>query len=199
MSMEKQIKVKTGKSLSKLIENIVNETLKSNLATNAANEKEKQTALSEEDNDLFGGDDKKSSTPDESKTVADEKEKLEKGEISSSDIVDKLNTIRSGKSFKDEVIARQLEEYVESLSKAEKVALLAFLKGLAQIVTGEIPADDAVGPGTKGADVSMEKSGEKKSRTVKPNVIKTPEKEKTEKKPSSEDTSGPVPITAKKK
>jgi hypothetical protein len=45
----------------------------------------------------------------------------------------------------------------------------------------------------------MEKSGEKKSRTVKPNVIKTPEKEKTEKKPSSEDTSGPVPITAKKK
>lgn len=197
MSMEKQIKVKTGKSLSKLIENIVNETLKSNLATNAANEKEKQTAISEED-DLFGGD-KKSSAPDESKTMTDEKEKLEKGEISASDIVDKLNTIRSGKSFKDEVISNQLEEYVESLSKAEKVALLAFLKGLAQIVTGEIPADDAVGPGTKGADVSMEKSGEKKSRTVKPNVIKAPEKEKTEKKPSSEDTSGPVPITAKKK
>jgi hypothetical protein len=203
--MEKQVKIQTGRSLSQAIETIMKESLKQALYQNGLEEKEKQSKmLGEEDDDLFAdsGDESKSDDkPASSKTVDDEKEKLKKGDVDTKDIVDKLNTIRSGKSFKDETIAAHLDEYVKSLSKAEKVALLAFLKGLAQIVTGEIPADDATNPADPGPDVEMKKGGkeEKKTKSIKPNVIKAPTKEKSEKKPSSEDTSGPVPITPKKK
>lgn len=199
------------RSLSAAIEEIVRESLKSSLYQNAVDEKEKQKSLmGEEDDDLFGDDEGDSEeTPDKtdtksdvapSKTIEDEKEKLKKGSIKTKDIVDKLNSIRSGKSFKDSAISSKLDEYVESLSKAEKVALLAFLKGLSQIVTGEVEADVATDPADPDPDVKMKKgSGEKKVKSIKPNVIKAPEKEKIEKKPSSEDTSGPVPITPKKK
>jgi hypothetical protein len=205
--MENKAKPLSRKSLSEAIDNIVKESLKSKLHQNAVEEKEKQKMLGEEDDDLFGGDEKSSGEeapsdekPETSKTVDSEKEKLKKGEIKTKDIVDKLNSIRSGKSFKDSAISSKLDEYVESLSKAEKVALLAFLKGLSQIVTGEVEAEQAVDPADPDPDVKMKKgSGEKQTKSIKPNVIKAPEKEKTEKKPSSEDTSGPVPITPKKK
>ena len=203
--MEKQIRITTGKSLSKAIEEIVKESMKSTLHQNAVEEKAKQKAmLGEEDDDLFGGDEKsgdEENKPEEtsSKTADAEKDKLKKGEIKTKDIVDKLNTIRSGKSFKDSAVSGKLDEYVESLSKAEKVALLAFLKGLAQIVTGEVEPEQATDPGDPEPDVKMKKgAGEPKKKSIKPNVIKAPEKEKSEKKPSSEDTSGPVPITPKK-
>lgn len=203
--MEKTIKINTGKSLSKAIEAIVNESIKTALYQNAVDEKEYQSKLmGEEDDDLFGGEggEEKSDGGDEeksSKTMDSEKEKLKKGEVEPKDIIEKLNAIRAGKSFKDETIASKMNEYVESLSKAEKVALLAFLKGLSQIVTGEVDAETATEPADPDPDVKMKKgAGEKETKTIKPNVIKAPEKEKTEKKPSSEDTSGPVPITPKK-
>jgi hypothetical protein len=204
-------KSKNTKSLSKAIDEIVRESLKSSLYQNAVEEKDNQKKImGEEDDDIFadeGGDDKKDASSDSdseektsSKTQDSEKEKLKKGKIKPKDIVDKLNTIRSGKSFKDSAISSKLDEYVESLSKAEKVALLAFLKGLAQIVTGEIEPDAATDPADPEPDVKMQKgAGGKKVKTIKPNVIKAPEKEKVEKKPSSEDTSGPVPISPKKK
>jgi len=208
--MENQ--VKRGMSLSKAIDQIVRESLKASLHQNAVEEKEKQhKMLGEEEDDLFGGDDSKvkddassedkgdaEKKPDESKTTDAEKEKLKKGEIKPKDIVDKLNTIRSGKSFKDSAVSGKLDEYVESLSKAEKVALLAFLKGLAQIVTGEVDPSVATDPADPDPNVKMQKGEKTQSKSIKPNVIKAPEKEKTEKKPSSEDTSGPVPIKPKK-
>lgn len=200
--MEKKIKITTGKSLSKAIETIVNESLKSALHQNAVAEKEVQSRLmGEEDDDLFGGEDSDSGSEKKtsSKTVDSEKEKLQKGEVEPKDIIEKLNTIRAGKSFKDDAIASKMNEYVESLSKAEKVALLAFLKGLAQIVTGEVDAETATDPADPDPNVKMKKgAGEPEKKSLKPNVIKAPEKEKSEKKPSSEDTSGPVPITPKK-
>jgi len=205
--MDKQKKTQTVTSLSKAIDDIVRESLKSSLYQNAVDEKEKQKTVMGEEEDIFddegSSDEKKDDSQDKetsSKTVDSEKEKLKKGDIKSKDIVDKLNTIRSGKSFKDSAISSKLDEYVESLSKAEKVALLAFLKGLAQIVTGEVEAEIATDPADPDPDVKMKKgSGDKQVKTIKPNVIKAPEKEKIEKKPSSEDTSGPVPITPKKK
>jgi hypothetical protein len=207
--MEKQDKIKTGRSLSAAINAIVKESLKASLQQNADEEKAKQNAmLDEEDDDLFGdesGEEKSEKKPTEekpvapSKTVDAEKDKLRKGDIKPKDIVDKLNTIRAGKSFKDSAISSKMDEYIESLSKPEKVALLAFLKGLAQIVTGEVEAEAAQDPSDNPADVKMEKGNEPQKKTIKPNVIKAPAKEKTEKKPGSEDTSGPVPITPKKK
>ena len=158
-------------------------------------QKERQSSRTKEEDDSSEENQEATS----SKTQDIEKEKLKKGEIDTKDIVDKLNTIRSGKSFKDSQISSKLDEYVKSLSTAEKTALLAFLKGLSQIVTGEIEPEKAVDPSDKPSDVEMKKdSGGPTKRTIKPSVIKAPEKEKTNKKPSSEDTSGPVPITPKK-
>jgi hypothetical protein len=200
--MEKQIKINTGKSLSKTIEAIVKESLKTALHQNAVDEKEMQGKMTEEDDDLFGGGEESSEDsekPATSKTMDSETDKLKKGDVEPKDIIEKLNAIRAGKSFKDEAIANKMNEYVESLSKAEKVALLAFLKGLSQIVTGEVEAEQATDPADPDPAVKMKKgAGEKETKSIKPNVIKAPEKEKTEKKPSSEDTSGPVPITPKK-
>jgi hypothetical protein len=195
---------KRGKSLSSVIDSIVKESLKTALQRNAYEEQEKQAAIaqsmmSEEDPADDDSEESDDSPPAESKSQEDEKEKLKKGEIKSKDIVDKLNTIRSGKSFKDSAIASKMDEYIESLSKPEKVALLAFLKGLSQIVTGEVEADQAQDPSDNPAAVKMEKGNEPQKKTIKPNVIKAPAKEKVEKKTGAEDTSGPVPITPKKK
>ena len=194
--MQKQIKIKTGKTLSSIIESIVNESIKTSLYHNGVKEKETQKSmLGEDDNEL-----ESQETNSSSKTMDDEKEKLKGGDISSKDIVDKLNTIRSGKSFKDSAIASKMDQYIESLSKPEKVALLAFLKGLAQIITGEIEPDAAQDPSDTPSDIKMQKGEKHQEKSIKPNVIKAPPKEKsTEKKPSAEDTSGPTPITPKKK
>jgi hypothetical protein len=125
-------------------------------------------------------------------------QKLKKGDINSEDIIEKLNSIRSGKSFKDETISKRLDAYIESLSKAEKVALLALLKGISQIVTGEIDPDSAQDPSEDPADVKMKKVGGVQKKHIKPTVIKAPEKEEKKAKPA-EDTSGPVPIKPKSK
>ena len=202
--MEKKTKLQSGRSLSQTIESIMRESLKQTLYQNALEEKGKQRALAEEDDDLFGDDESDESSKKDkpsvaSKTMDDEKEKLKKGNVEADDIIEKLNAIRAGRSFKDEDIAKKLDEYVNSLTKAEKVALFAFLKGISQMVTGEIEVDAAMDPGDPEPDVKMKKGEHSKHKEIKPNIIKSPPKEKAEKKPSSEDTSGPVPITPKKK
>ena len=196
--MENKVTIKTGKSLTKTIDTIIKESIKSQLYKNAVDEKERQQdLLGEEDDDLFDDDSKKDDAS--SKTQDDEKEKLKKGEITADDVVSKLNAIRSGRSFKDEAIAAKLDEYVNSLSKPEKTALFAFLKGLAQVVTGEIEPEAATDPSDAPAKVKMQKGDVEQKKSVKPNVIKVPAKKETEKKASKEDTTGPVPIVPKKK
>jgi hypothetical protein len=193
----KKVTIKSGRLLSSIIENIMNESIKSSLHKNGIDEKEYQKKmLGEEDDDLSGSSDEGSGSGGESKTVSDEKEKLKSGEVESKDVIDRLNTIRSGKSFKDESISKQMEEYVDSLSQPEKVALLAFLKGISQIVTGEIESGAATDPSDPEPSISMEK-GQGQKKSIKPNVIKAPPKDKKTEKPT-EDTSGPVPITPKK-
>lgn len=172
---------------------------------NNSNTSKGKTLQVEEDNsesDLdTDGDKEQDNKSSSSKTLDAEKEKLKKGDIKADDIIEKLNSIRSGKSFKDETIHGAMNEYVESLSKAEKTALLAFLKGISQIVTGEISAQDASEPTDNPSNVKMKKkehSEESTEKHVKPNVIKKVDNA-TQKKPSAEDTSAPTPIKAIKK
>ena len=128
----------------------------------------------------------------------DEKDKLKKGDITPDDIIEKLNTIRAGRSFKDDAISASLEKYVDGMSSAEKTALFAFLKGISQIVTGEFEPEAALEPSDKPAGVEMKKSSSPDKIKIKP-VVVTKKQESEPKKPSAEDTSGPVPIKAKKK
>ena len=132
----------------------------------------------------------------------DEKENLKSGDISADEVIEKLNTIRAGKSFKDQNIKTAMESYVSDLDGAEKTALFAFLKGIAQIVGGEVEGKEALEPSDKPANVKMEKKPSSQKVTIKPNVIKKPsagEKPKEKASKSPEDTTPPAPIVAKKK
>lgn len=198
--MQKQVTINSGRSLRQAIDAVIKEQMKSQLYQNAIDEKDRQKEFLGEEDDDSSESSEKSSEEASSKTTGAETEKLKKGDVTPDDIIDKLNAIRSGKSFKDEAISNKLSEYVESLAKPEKTALLAFLKGLAQIVTGEFEATQAVDPADPEPAIKMKKGAGDQKKTIKPNVIKAPPKEeKKEKKPSAEDTSGPVPITPKKK
>lgn len=123
---------------------------------------------------------------------------LESGDVNVEEVIDKLNTIRAGKSFKSEEIKSAMEAYLNDLDAAEKTALLAFLKGIAQIVGGEVEGSKATEPQDFPANVKMEKTPAKQKVTITPKVIKKPEQEKPTGK-SEEDTSPPVPIAPKKK
>jgi hypothetical protein len=213
--------LESSQSLTSYLKSLIKETVKSTLHRKALEEKEKQQSSSGPTNDPGNSDEEKgkgtdlfsdsdsgsdSSAPSKpsksSKTIDDESEKLKGGDISADDIVEKLNSIRGGKSFKDETISGSMDEYVNSLSKAEKVALLSFLKGIAQIVTGEISAEDAAEPDDSPSDVKMKKGPTIQKKSVKPNVIKTAPV-KTKSTGSEEDTSAPKatppPITAKRR
>ncbi len=197
----KTVKISTAKGLKGYLDDVFQEGFKSALHQRALTEKEKQVALSkgdDHDNDsLFGsgGDDDKKS----SKTMDDETEKLKKGDIEPKDIVDKLNSIRSGRSFHDSAVSSSMEEYIGSLSRAEKVALMAFLKGIAQIVTGEVPGQNASEPGEKPADVRMDKANEPNTVHKKPNVIKGGGGGGSKRGGGVENTSAPTPIVPKRR
>lgn len=206
--------IQTGTQLSQMIDDVINESLKSNLTRKRLEEKEKQSSftqrprqhqsvLDEDDNtDLFSDDSDSNDSGNKSeqpKQISDDK--LQSGDIAADDIIDRLNSIRSGKSFKDDRISQEMDQYVNGLKKAEKVALLAFLKGIAQIVTGEFEGSSAVEPDSHPADVKMKKSeagDSKQTKHVEPNVIKGVSKEKKATS-NTEDTSAPAPIVAKKK
>jgi hypothetical protein len=173
------------KTIDSYIANVIEESLKATLQKRALQEKEKQAAVSGE----------KSEEPQVS---GEEVEKFKKGDITVEDVIEKLNSIRSGKSFNDEDVKAALAKYFDGLEEAEQVALLAFLKGISQIVTGEVSATQAVEPGDKPVDIEMKKTSGPQKVSIKPNVIKAPDVDKN-KKPSAEDASGPVPITPKKK
>jgi len=88
----------------------------------------------------------------------EDNEIMEKGEVETDDIIEKLNTIRSGRSFKDSSVKDELEQYVDELDTAEKTALFALLKGIAQIVTKEISGNDATEPSDDSPNIEMTKS-----------------------------------------
>lgn len=172
------------KTIDSYIASVIEESLKSTLQKKALQEKEKQDA----------------SSPDtkEKSDAGHETEKLKKGDVTVDDVIEKLNSIRSGKSFNADDVKSSLGKYFDELDKPEKTALLAFLKGISQIVTGEVSATAAIDPGDAPADVEMEKKTGSQKVSIKPNIIKAPNVEKS-KKPGIEDTSGPVPIMPKKK
>jgi hypothetical protein len=117
---------------------------------------------------------------------------LEKGNITMDMVIDKLNSVRSGKSFKDEAILGQMTQYFDDLNDNEKLALYAFLKGIAQIVTGEIAGQTATEPEQAGQKVVDQANGpEGKVKHVKPQVIKRAAP-KAPAAPPTENTAAPI-------
>lgn len=206
--------LKTANSLQAFLSSVIDESVRSALYHKTLQEKEKQQAAAPSGGtentatasggatDIFAGSEPSDSgeeQPVPSKTGEDaDDDTMKQGDIEPDDVIEKLNSIRSDKSFKDSAVSGAMDEYVGSLSKAEKTALFTFLKGIAQIVTGEVPAQQAVEPEDNPADVKMEKGTSTKTKQIKPNVIKA-SVPKAKSKPGVEDTSGPAPITPVKK
>lgn len=85
------------------------------------------------------------------------------------DVIDQLNALRSGKSLKDATVKKNFEEYFMSLKQSERVALLVFLKGIGQVLTGEVSGEAAVAPHEPPVNVEMKKT---KKVSLTPNVIR---------------------------
>lgn len=99
-------------------------------------------------------------------------DELQKGNITIDMVIEKLNSIRSGRSFKDENIHDQMGKYFDALNDNERLALYAFLKGIAQIVTADIPAQNAPNPKSMELEInSSHDEGMKNIRHIKPNII----------------------------
>jgi hypothetical protein len=107
----------------------------------------------------------KPATPDPN---AKQKQEVE-GVPTLANIVDQLNTLRAGRSLKDEEVKVQIQRYFDGLDDSEKEAMHAYLKGIAQILSGQVDAGAAEEPKNHG--VSTQTSG-KRSKNIKPNVIR---------------------------
>lgn len=203
--------IRTGALLSEVLGRLVEEGIKADLTRRGLTEKENQDSTATALMGDAGGGDEGSADPEDmtsSKTMDADSEELRTGEVSFDNIVGKLNAIRSGRSFRDDDIKHAMEAYVKSLKKPERVALLAFLKGIAQIVTGEVPGQQAVDPADPEPAVAMQKNGQKdgaagagagQRKSIKPNVVvRQPQGEQQkQKKQPTEDTSAPVPVPIK--
>lgn len=127
-------------------------------------------------------------------------------------VILQLNSIRAGKSLKDEAVKTEISRYFDGLEQSEKEALYSYLKGISQIVSGQIDAGAANEPKDHGIETS--KTG-KKTRSIKPNVIRgsstkpepvaaapvaqsTPVPVQTQ-TASKENTAAPAPIVPKKR
>jgi hypothetical protein len=194
--------IKSETDLRKFVRDVLKESDRASLYNQSLREKENQNvqAAAATPAPEPAAKEQPTEQPSATQSTDDDADAMKKGDIKFEDIADKLNTIRSGKSFKDAEVAASMQRYIESLSSAERTALFAFLKGIAQIVTGEIPADKATEPADAPSDVSMQKKGEegKKTVVIKPTVIKgVPSSKKPEEK--QEDSTGPAPIAPKRR
>lgn len=195
--------------LGKYLDRVIETSVKQALYDKGLKEKEKQVSLApankgEPPKQHQGGDQpKKDDEPrdfdamkddEKSKTMQDDSDAM-KGDVKLDDVIEKLNTIRSGKSFKDSLVQQRFDQYFNSLKPAEKTALFSLLKGIAGIVTGEVEADDAADPVK--ADITMHTgSDEDKQKHIKPNIIKSPTGTGTTKakQGGGEDTSSPIQV-----
>ena len=105
-------------------------------------------------------------------------EELEEIDIDA--VIDQLNSMRSGKSLKDEEVRLQLSDYYEGLSSGEKKSLFAFLQGLSDIMSGGIEGADAPKPATYKIRTSSSEPEEKKEKTAKVAVAASGDKDEEE-------------------
>ena len=71
--------------------------------------------------------------------------------------MDKIDSIRAGKSLKDKEIQKELNDYWARLNGNERIALYAFLSGLDKIMGGEADGDKLPTPKADPYKVKMKK------------------------------------------
>lgn len=82
--------------------------------------------------------------------------------------IDKLNVLRGGKSLKDPVTRKSLQQYLDSINVKEKKTLLIFLTAMSQIMAGVKMGAEALDPSEVGMSISKDKSSKKTSKDTTP-------------------------------
>lgn len=75
-------------------------------------------------------------------------------EVTPEMVAEKINSLRSGKSLKDEGVFLEFSNYINGMSEEERLALWSYVSGLAEILEGSTN-DDATGPDDISSDVSI--------------------------------------------
>lgn len=113
--------------------------------------------------------------------------------LSLDSVIKTLNSIRSGRSLKDQDIMVEMEKYYNGLDDAEKKALQSFLTGISQIVTGNIEGESAAEPSEDPTNIKMIDKKNISSKSIKPNVIhKNGSSQKNQ--PPQEDIAPPISV-----
>ncbi len=128
--------------------------------------------------------------------VIREEDAKKAGEPTVDDVIEHLNAIRAGRSTKDEDVKSEFSRYYDGLDKSEKEAMVVYLKAIAQIVSGQVDAGSVVDPKNHGVETSL--SG-KRSKTIKPNVVKRSSVNVVPAATKGENTTAPAPIVPKKR
>ncbi len=111
-------------------------------------------------------------------------------------IVNMLNMMRSGKSTKDKEVQKGLGEYFDGLDAGERQALYIMLSGLTQILTADVPGDEAPDPTSVGIKIQSKKKNtdaEVSKPAQKAAAASSSSKPPAENKPKSQGT-GDLPI-----
>lgn len=160
---------------------------------NKIEEEEKQNAVSPKEKSDEQKNEPVNTQAEPSKTHIDNKEKIKSNSISPLDIIEKLNMLRAGRSFRDPSIKQNLEKYVNSLNNEEKRNLLAFLTGLTEIASGIMTADQATIPDTNSKeDESKNTNKEKQFVKIQPTIVQN-------KKEPVQGNKGPVNLPVRPK
>tara|TARA_A100001515_G_scaffold143447_1_gene144575 strand:+ start:155 stop:718 length:564 start_codon:yes stop_codon:yes gene_type:complete len=105
--------------------------------------------------------------------------------VKAGDIVDLLNTMRSGKTLKDEDVRKNFQAYFDALSGSERVALFSFTQAIADIIAGENTPEDIKNqpqPEDMGVEISKDDEAPKQT-TKKSKKAKSDDKEKDDSAP----------------
>jgi hypothetical protein len=145
-----------------------------------------------------------SPAPSGSEQDADPSNQEQEGVATLDNVIEQLNTLRAGRSLKDQNVRGELERYYQGLDNSEKEAMHAYLKGIAQILSGQIDAAIAEEPKNHGVDTQ---NNGKRTKTIKPNIVrnqsvapvKNANTAPTVSKSSVENTAAPAPIVPKKR
>lgn len=174
--------------LENAIEKAANESIKSTFSKYLnEDEKKNQKNISKKIDDLnLRSENDKEEVQDEQEEPLEDSSEEQKTDTSSpkvkvqklpsamtpDDIARVLNIIRAGKSLKDGETRKSFEVWWDLLNSSEKIALKAFLDGIAQIVTGDVSAEEASKPSME--PYSVEMSSEPKQSARKPEKISKP-------------------------
>ena len=145
------------------------ENMEEKLRQNAkkdASKQRKEKQKSKQEGDV--GDEAEEETK-EVKPVSIKHEKIP--DIDEEAIADKINSIRSGKSLKEEETMSALSAYFKKLNGPERIALFAFLAGLEKVL-GDLSTDVKT-PHSKPFNIDMEQE-ESKEKEAKPKGTKDP-------------------------